>query len=528
MNWKIIGSLCVVLSLLLVVGCVQGNGAVAGQAIGTLFDNVDLYLISDVPDENPEMRIVFGDEGSSHKTWQKELPRGVFRDLLEKSERGKPTSLYIEDISKSEYVGLNGPIFPHIVEGYQNRFEAPEAIFYAAAPVVRGVGDSRRTVGAIGLKVHGWAKKGPNSVVYTGGEQAPEAKRIEVDQAVEGLVLTIANQVARIAAQEPKKNLKELMPIVAASSQSLESQQRSTAIVPVGADRYHADSHTIKLRRSTANGAVVRLGLEIIKDPFRLFSSNSNKAKTIVNDMFKVFAAAWNPVVKEALDTETFRVFVDRRYWQNAARLVAVRALSGTKELCGFATLVREVVGVKKIIRLAGTVLDPSLQGMRLSVKLNRAMLYELWREGRKHPMLVCTYTGSPLVFGSLTGGLGSVYPDPHQPQKEPTAEQVAIFKELAHRHFPDAEIDEQHFIVRGGLKALGLGYDQTKMQLHHDPVVNDFFDKYVDSGDGDLVFPIGLLTRRVLRRETIKDILFRISRLRNRAIDWVMRRTLI
>ena len=35
MNWKIIGSLCVVLSLLLVVGCVQGNGAVAGQAIGT-------------------------------------------------------------------------------------------------------------------------------------------------------------------------------------------------------------------------------------------------------------------------------------------------------------------------------------------------------------------------------------------------------------------------------------------------------------------------------------------------------------
>jgi len=34
MNWKIIGSLCVVLSLLLVVGCVK-EGAVAGEAVKT-------------------------------------------------------------------------------------------------------------------------------------------------------------------------------------------------------------------------------------------------------------------------------------------------------------------------------------------------------------------------------------------------------------------------------------------------------------------------------------------------------------
>lgn len=500
---------------------------IAGNAIRSLFDNVDLYLIAEVPDADAEMKTVFGDNKSSHMEWKTERRGGVFRLLIEENARGKPNSLFIEDIANSDQVGEAGPIFPEALAAYQERFEKPDAVLFAAAPVMlsrEGLGK----VGAIGLKVHGWAGKGQgfNSVVYKGGDRAEAAARIEVDQAVEGLVLTIANQVARLAAQKPRKTLKELMPIVAASSQSLQIQQRSAAIVEFESDRYHPESHVMKLRRRNAQGKVVSIGFEIIVDPFRLLSGQEYKAQEIVNDMFRVFAAAWNPVVGSAgIDESKFRKFVEERYWKNAARLVAMR--DELKKLCGFATLVRERVNTKDIIRLAGTVLDPVFQGMRLSVKLNRAMLCELWREGRNRPMPVCTYTGNPLVLGSLMG-LEGVYPDPHQPDKRPTQKQIEIFRELAKRHFPDAEIDEEHFIVRGGLKTLGLGYDSEKIQWHRDQKVNKFFADHVNSKNGDLVFPIGFLTRRVLWRETIRDLFFKIFRMRISGGNRMTRRALI
>ncbi|MFA6549348.1 MAG: class I SAM-dependent methyltransferase [Candidatus Margulisiibacteriota bacterium] len=186
--------------------------SLAGKAMKTLFDNVDLYLISEVPDADPEMKIVFGDEHSNHRAWSVEKKGGVFQTLLEKSERGKPESLSIENISSSDLVSANGPIFPDDIKAYGARFSWPDAVLFAAASVTRITSDSKQTVGAIGLKVHGWAKKdaGPNSVVYR--ERSSESEKMEVDQAIEGLVLTIANQVARLAALKPKKSLKDLLP----------------------------------------------------------------------------------------------------------------------------------------------------------------------------------------------------------------------------------------------------------------------------------------------------------------------------
>jgi hypothetical protein len=271
------------------------------------------------------------------------------------------------------------------------------------------------------------------------------------------------------------------------------------------------------------------MGLSIINDPSKFFSGDPSTTRKILEDMLDAFFAAWKPVMQGGaqLDRASFMGFIKRRYWDNAVRFVAMQDLDNPSRLGGFATLVREIVNAEGIIRLAGTVVTPAFQGMRLSVKLNRFLLYALWREGGKHPMTVCTYTGSPLVFGSLMG-LEGVYPDPHQPDKEPSPAQVEIFKELARRHFPDAEIDEKYFIVRGGLKTLGLAYDSERIQLHRDPAVNRFFAEHVDSGNGDLVFPIGLLTQKVLRRETRKDFLFTLYKTWNRIVDALMRRTLI
>jgi len=271
--------------------------------------------------------------------------------------------------------------------------------------------------------------------------------------------------------------------------------------------RYLPEGKPIKIKRKNALGQKISLKLELIKEPYRFLSERSDE---IVEDLFRVFTEAWKPVIGRELDnTEFYKKYIFEKYFKKAEKLAVLR--DENNKIVGFASMTREQVGKHQVFCLAGTVLLPAYQEMRLSVKLNQVLTVEAWGENKHKSggeIYVAARTANPRVVGAMSA-LKGYYPDPYHAGKEPTQEQREICQTLSRRWTPNVEFDGDKFISRAALTegVGGLLYDKDLMQLYHDRLVNEYCLERLDYKKGDLFLVIGKFSRRVLIKTFFKSI---------------------
>lgn len=475
-----------------------------------LFMNFDLYLRDGA---SGEMLIITGNkDGSTYQNWTQMENNGVFHKMV----KGRIRFKYFRDIAG--VVDEEGPIFPHNIERYRQRYNEPRETIY----IVESVAGRK---GGIAVKLNEWNSK--NSLLrdrYLYSEN-PEISRAMVNGALEGLVAAIADRVGRIISRYPDLTFKEIWEEEEVKRDvvpALRPEDWKVAITVMPdqeegkagpkENKYLPGSKLVRIERRDKQNAAVKLTLELIRDPSRYLAG---RAARIVEDMIRNFIEAWGQVAK-TLDRSVLAKYISDAYWRRAEKIVFLRGEGDRSETRGFAVLTRETVEDKTVFRMAGTNLDPVLQEMRLSVKLNSLMVSEAWREnahlsgGRIH---LVTLSANPRVVGS-TQVLANVFPNPHKPNVKPTEEQKKVFRALAKRWFPDCEVDEEHFIIRGALRR-GLGglvYQKEELQLYRDPKVNEYCLSLLNFENGDLFMVMGDYSRRVVFRIFIKGILRKLG----------------
>lgn len=272
-------------------------------------------------------------------------------------------------------------------------------------------------------------------------------------------------------------------------------------------DRYLPDSHLIWIRRKNLEGKIFKLSMEFLRRPYVPLQAKSNE---IVNDMFTVFAQAWEPVAGQKLDPAVFKKYIFEKYWKRAEKLIILR--NEENDVVGFASLTREIVNGKYVFCLAGTVLHPLVQGMRLSVDINKILLTEAWRQNAHlsgGEITLVTRTASPRVVGSLLP-LEGLTPNPlagRGDKADPAM--INIAEELTSRWTPEVEFDRTVSVARGALtKGVGgLVYQPEELQPHRNQEVNKFCQDNLHYQDGDLFVFVGKFSRAVMLKILLKKL---------------------
>jgi hypothetical protein len=285
------------------------------------------------------------------------------------------------------------------------------------------------------------------------------------------------------------------------------NQEAAASFPAVLPDRYLPESQLIYLRRRDADGHKKKLSLELIKDPY---SHLEQRKKEIVSALFKVFAKAWEPLVGEKLDEAFFGNYIEDRYFRRAEKLAVLR--NGGNEVVGFATMTRLMVNGQPVFYLAGTVMDPTVQGLRLSVKLNKMMIVEAWRQNAHFnggTITVASRSASARVVGALTSSLDDVFPNPYDRQTKPDAARLELLVQLAQLIEPGIEFDAEKQILRGALtKGVGgLLYQKEDLQPYRDQRVNELCEGELDYGKGDLFLFSGQVSRWTIFRNFFKEL---------------------
>ncbi|MBU0672034.1 MAG: hypothetical protein KJ732_03285 [Candidatus Margulisbacteria bacterium] len=272
-------------------------------------------------------------------------------------------------------------------------------------------------------------------------------------------------------------------------------------------EKYLPETRLIRLRRVDDEGHRIRLTLELIRNPYSRLSEQSDE---IVADLFRAFANAWEAVVGRELEEGFYKNYIREKYWKKAEKLAILRR-AGSNEILGFAAMTREEINGEPLFCLAGTVLHPVVQGLRLSVKLNQMLVVEAWRQnahliGGKLPLVV--RTASPRVLGSL-GPLENLFPNPLVPEAKPEPERIALLADLAARWTPGLEFDSRFSVSRAALtKGVGgLIYEEGQVQHYRDRRVNDFCRENLDYEAGDLFMISGDFSRRTIFKMFLKKI---------------------
>lgn len=347
-------------------------------------------------------------------------------------------------------------------------------------------------------------------------EQAPEGF-LPKDQALADSIKTelqlYFNEVTRTIETIRNRNL------IPEPSAPTASQKERRAV-----EKYLPESRIIRIKRVNAEGRPVRLNLETIKEPGKFLAGQSDE---IVTDLFQAFAHAWEPVVGKRLAEDFYSDYIRKAYFEKAEKLAILR--DDENRIVGFAAMTREMIEGQSAFCLAGTVLNPKIQGLRLSVKLNQMLVMEAWRQnahltgGR---VLVVARTANPRVLGSL-GPLTELFPDPLKPDKPLLNGRIKILQQLTKRWTPGVAFNAEKAIARSALSkgVGGLLYQRDDVQPYRDQRVNDYCFNNLDYQAGDLFVVSGYFDRRVLVKVFFKTILRSISRLfRNRILGPLLR----
>lgn len=163
-----------------------------------LFRNVDLYLRDGI---SGEMLIIAGEkEGSTYERWAEVESKGLFEVMF---KRLSATNFkYIPDIRTA--AEKDGPIFPHNITRYEERYAEPNEAIYCADRVRGQAGHG------VAVKLNEWASVGeeaPNRSLYSENQ---EISRDVVNGAIKGLVTAITSKVHDIVSSQGGMTLKEI------------------------------------------------------------------------------------------------------------------------------------------------------------------------------------------------------------------------------------------------------------------------------------------------------------------------------
>lgn len=270
-------------------------------------------------------------------------------------------------------------------------------------------------------------------------------------------------------------------------------------------EKYLKTGSISRIDGHNAQGEKVSVSLELVRFPY---SYLMNSLDLVVNDLFQVFSDAFEPLLGHGLDPVFFKPYIRDHYLRSAEKLAVLR--NEQNKVVGFAVLTKEIVKDRTIFCLSGTMMHPSIQGMRLSIKINQLLLIEAWQENKhaNHGRIqVLTRTASYRVVGSVLS-FNNLFPHPYHPNKKPKQEVADIMSVISERWTPQCEFDPGIGVCKGALKAGvgGLSYPEDSAQLHRDPRVNRFLNNILDFKNGDLLMLYGEISRRTIFKQLIKN----------------------
>jgi len=164
-----------------------------------------------------------------------------------------------------------------------------------------------------------------------------------------------------------------------------------------------------------------------------------------------------------------------------------------------------------ELLHLGLVMVDPDQRSKGLSWVLYGLTCFLLFIRNQGRPIWISNVTQVPAVVGMVSETFSEVYPDPanSNPRK---FRHLVLARQImrAHRYVfgvgPDAEFDEQRFIIRnaytGGSDNLKKSFEVA--QKHRKAVFNDFCQGHLDYARGDDVIQIGKLDLPAARRYLI------------------------
>jgi|GEM_PF-4501409 len=271
-------------------------------------------------------------------------------------------------------------------------------------------------------------------------------------------------------------------------------------------DRYLNSSRLVQLRRTNAEGQKISLSIEFIKNPYIHLAEHNDE---VINELFAAFAAAWEPVVGRQLEADFYQKYIGEKYFRRAEKLAILR--DPTNRIVGFAAMTKELVKGEPVFYLAGTVLHPAIQGLRFSVRLNRQLIVEAWRQnahltgGR---IMIATRTANPRVLGALASSIDDVYPNPYLPNRRPDSIRQSFNIALAEKVAAGIPFDAEKQVLRGALTrgVGGLLYQRDDLQLYRDRRVNDLCFRELNYDAGDLFLISGYVSRLTIIKSWFKE----------------------
>ena len=160
------------------------------------------------------------------------------------------------------------------------------------------------------------------------------------------------------------------------------------------------------------------------------------------------------------------------------------------------------------LLHLGLVMVDPDQRSKGLSWVLYGLTCFLLFVRNQARPIWISNVTQVPAVVGMVSETFSEVFPDPATPAPRKFRHLVLARQIMRSYRYvfgvgPEAEFDDQHFIIRnsytGGSDNLKKSFEQA--QKHRHAVFNEFCSAQLDYVRGDDVIQIGKLDLAAARR---------------------------